>query len=285
MKCADPGLYEGSYNAAMTPTDIAASLYFYPTWCGHFFCSDKYFMKRERYKYMLVMFIQKGQMDVEYRSERVEAVTGDLLLLDTTEPHYYHAHDGLEFLYMHFDGSNAQEICHAIIEQQGWLIRRENNLEVKMLLHDVVQHYKSGKVETPIVSSARIYRLFELLLTPTEHEQSRENPIEETMRYVRRNINKRITLKDLAAIAKMSVYYYSHTFKKRTGLAPMEYVIQTRMEHAKGLLIRTPKSVEEIACEVGYASGASFINQFAKKVGMSPSRYRSTRHPSIWTNS
>ena len=54
----------------------------------------------------------------------------------------------------------------------------------------------------------------------------------------------------------------------------MEYVINTRIDQAKVLLIRSTKSVEEIAWEVGYASAGSFINVFVKRLGLSPTQFR-----------
>jgi len=52
------------------------------------------------------------------------------------------------------------------------------------------------------------------------------------------------------------------------------YVINTRIEHAKTLLLTTGMSVSEIAEEVGYSSSGSLINLFTKRVGKSPGQYR-----------
>ena len=54
----------------------------------------------------------------------------------------------------------------------------------------------------------------------------------------------------------------------------MDYVINTRIERANVLLIRTNLSIEEIAYEVGYASSGSLINLFRKHEGISPNRFR-----------
>ena len=95
-----------------------------------------------------------------------------------------------------------------------------------------------------------------------------------SIHYIKDNIGKKITLKELSEIANMSVYYFSHRFKEETGFSPMDYVINTRLEKAKMLLVRTTKTVAEIAYEVGYGSSGSFINIFNDKVGCSPKTYR-----------
>ncbi|MFR0925214.1 MAG: AraC family ligand binding domain-containing protein [Butyricicoccaceae bacterium] len=127
--------------------------------------------------------IRKGRFRVEYRGEFHVAEAGDVLLLDCIEPHYYHAEDGLEFVYMHFEGSNARELCRRITDRHGWLIRRDNNTLIGNLLYDMVRFYDENGVETDMQRSARIYRMFDLLLSPSAAEQSADTPVEQAIQY------------------------------------------------------------------------------------------------------
>ena len=274
MKSVDPGILPQSLCFSFTPPEIAKQMLFYPTWCGHYYCTSNYFMKRKTYPPLLIVFVKKGVFHVEYRGEQKRARRGDVLLLDCVEPHYYQATDGLEFLYMHFDGSNSHEICKYIIETQGWLIQRSGNMMVGRLLGDMVTFYESGGVETPFDSSMRIYRLLEMLMVPTLKERKPGGPVHDAIQYIHANIDKQITLNELAKIAILNPYYFSHSFKRQTGFSPMEYVTNARIDRAKILLVRTTKSVAEIAYEVGYASSGSLINVFVKRVGVTPSKYR-----------
>lgn len=286
MKSVDIGVLPKSICFSFTPPELARELYFYPTWCGHYFCTSRYYMRRKFYPPLLVIYVRKGILNVEYRGEKQQAKAGDVILLDCTEPHYYHAEDNLEFLYMHYEGSNAHALTQQIISQRGWLMRKEErntrgwlmqdsrNERVALLLQDMVYKYEHNHAESMFESSMRIYRLFEILLSPSQQEEKDELPVTAAVEYIRANVGSPITLEDLAEIANLSPFYFSHMFKRETGFAPMEYVINTRIEKAKTLLVTTGMTVSEIADTVGYASSGSLINVFTGRVGESPGQYR-----------
>lgn len=274
MQSVDPGILSESVCFPFTPSQSAKELLFYPTWCGHYYCTGSYFMKRDSYPPLLIVYIRKGRFRVEYRGEFCVAEPGDVMLIDCMEPHYYHAEDGLEFVYMHFDGSNSHALCRSITEQNGWLIRRDNNTLIGTMLYDMVQFYQQNGVETDMQRSARIYRMFDLLLAPSAEEMSADDPIEQAIQYIRTHIGKAVSVEELASQVCLSVSYFAHIFKRRTGFSPADYVINSRIERAKVLLVRTQKPIGEIAEEVGYSASGSLIYLFVKKVGVSPRQYR-----------
>jgi len=68
------------------------------------------------------------------------------------------------------------------------------------------------------------------------------------------------------------------TFKRRftnsTGLAPMAYVQQVRIEEAKRRLETTRDAIDEIGWQVGYEDPAFFRRLFKRTTGISPGSYR-----------
>ncbi|MBS4063835.1 MAG: helix-turn-helix domain-containing protein [Chitinophagaceae bacterium] len=63
-------------------------------------------------------------------------------------------------------------------------------------------------------------------------------------------------------------------FIKATGLPPIEYLQNVRIEKAKQLLENSDQSVSEIISQTGYADPKSFRKVFLKLVGIPPADYR-----------
>lgn len=83
-----------------------------------------------------------------------------------------------------------------------------------------------------------------------------------------------LKLADLAALAGLSPFHFSHQFKQAMGVAPYQYVLQQRIERAKRLLKQTNHSIVEIALLCGFNSHSHLSKQFRQATGTTPSAYR-----------
>ena len=81
MKSVDPGILDHSICFSFTPSALAEQLYFYMTWCGHYFSTSRYMMKRDYYPPLLVMYIREGIMHVEHMNQKFDAQKGDVVLI------------------------------------------------------------------------------------------------------------------------------------------------------------------------------------------------------------
>jgi len=85
-----------------------------------------------------------------------------------------------------------------------------------------------------------------------------------------------IMLADWARVAGFTPVYFGRAFKRETGLKPMEWLIQRRLQQARQQLVGTQQSVAEIAEACGFASPFYFSRVFKKHFGQSPSAFRTS---------
>lgn len=85
-----------------------------------------------------------------------------------------------------------------------------------------------------------------------------------------------LTLGELAACASMSVRTFSRRFREETGQTPMQWLTQRRVDRARELLEETDRTVDRIATDAGFGTGASLRQHFQAGLGVSPGAYRMT---------
>ena len=82
------------------------------------------------------------------------------------------------------------------------------------------------------------------------------------------------TVDRLARHVGMSRSRFSDRFSDLTGVGPMAYIADWRLQKALSMLDGGGVSVQEVAARSGYKSAAAFTRAFAAKFGVPPKAYR-----------
>jgi transcriptional regulator GlxA family with amidase domain len=96
----------------------------------------------------------------------------------------------------------------------------------------------------------------------------------EVMAWARANLDRPVSLDELAARALMSRRTFVRHFNAVTGATPYAWLLSQRLAVAEELLETTGLPIEQIAARVGYRSAAVFREQFAARRGVAPRDYR-----------
>lgn len=83
---------------------------------------------------------------------------------------------------------------------------------------------------------------------------------------------QRITLRDLADVAGLSMYRLARTFRRQVGMSPHAYQVQLRVLAAKRLL-REGAGIAETAAGCGFYDQAHLTEAFKRHVGVTPGAY------------
>jgi len=98
--------------------------------------------------------------------------------------------------------------------------------------------------------------------------------IAKAITHLESNTSASVNLDELAGIAGMSKRSLVRAFHEATGVPPIAYLIQLRVNRATALLRSSSESITDIAFQVGFSDSNYFTRQFSKQTGMSPRRYR-----------
>ncbi len=86
--------------------------------------------------------------------------------------------------------------------------------------------------------------------------------------------NSAFNIQNLADRLRMSQGYFRKLFKIYTGIPPVEYLKQVRINNSVQMLLHTDKTVGEIALACGYENPYHYSHTFTKVMGVSPNVYR-----------
>jgi AraC-like DNA-binding protein len=95
--------------------------------------------------------------------------------------------------------------------------------------------------------------------------------------YIEANLTADIDLDELAKAARVSKYHFCRIFKRCIGVSPLQYVATARIERAKAILRRAGAPVSVVSNMSGFRDISTFIRQFKRQTGMTPSAFRRSR--------
>jgi len=98
--------------------------------------------------------------------------------------------------------------------------------------------------------------------------------VQTVIQFMNSNLQRRISLTELAEVANLSPSHLSRIFKDQTKLSQGEYLIRLRMEKARHLLVTSLLSIKQIMALVGYSDRSNFLRHFKRHFGLLPSEYR-----------
>ncbi len=101
--------------------------------------------------------------------------------------------------------------------------------------------------------------------------------LQKVLEHVRENIEKDLSVAEMAQVVGMSQYYFSKLFKLSTGTTPHQYVMRQRVERAQEMLRDGRAPLVDIATQVGFETQSHFTSVFRRLVGITPKRYREMR--------
>jgi AraC family transcriptional regulator len=123
-----------------------------------------------------------------------------------------------------------------------------------------------------------LLRRFSNMRRSDELELSRVGLIDRRIRraveLMHTQMDRDLSLKEIAAASYLSPFHFSRLFKKLTGASPHSYLATLRTRRAQLLLAETDLSITEISSRVGYATSSHFTKAFRQTTGLTPRAFR-----------
>lgn len=148
-----------------------------------------------------------------------------------------------------------------------------------LTLHHWVRHELARRAESLGTLALHMLALMREADDETGTRARFDDAIDEALRTITARCAQPLAPARLAASLGMGYSTFRAAFRARTGLSPSQYHLQVRLRRAGELLANTPRSIKEIAEELGFSSPSHLAQQFRAFTGVTPRVWRTNPGP------
>ena len=273
------------------PPDFPLRIYYYNFYTHH--------LTPNYHNYLEIGYIYEGQGIFHIRNKSFNIGKGDVVVIGSNEMHYLELSSNRlklmciffmpDLIYKAGDDSIDLEYLTPFHDQERFAknkkrIYADNN---HMILEIFEKMNKELNAKHIYYQQALKNYLLDILLALLRHygEKTTKNGnnirkdrdierIRSVLTYIQDNYDKQISLLQLSKIACMSPNSLCRFFKKVTGTTTSNYILRTRIDQAKYLLIKSDLNITQIAFKVGIEDHSYFDRIFRRFTNMSPKIFR-----------
>ncbi|MHA7964123.1 response regulator [Paenibacillus sp. CAU 1782] len=132
--------------------------------------------------------------------------------------------------------------------------------------------YRKGSIEG-IVDWLAQFRDGCCHLLSSRRNTYKEQVVKNVQDYIKRNLDHKLSLNQVADVFNFSPNYLSHLFSKIAKVNYVEYITEIKIAAAKDMMLRGEGRVYEISQKLGYESSFYFSKVFKKVEGVSPREF------------
>lgn len=173
---------------------------------------------------------------------------------------------------------DPEETLPAVLEKSGHILYNYFSTELYWSVGRVVDRVlRAGQSQQDAFAAMQQLSAEQPILfyhdradSQTDH---RTRVVAQVQEYIRQNLDKKLTLNEVAAVFNFSPNYLSQLFAQNSDSGFVEFVTSTRISAAKALMAGTDLKIYEISERIGFESAFYFSKVFKKQEGISPREY------------
>lgn len=217
--------------------------------------------------YWLLHFVMSGRGCYEVNGRHFPLSAGEAFIIKPDEVVFYKAdaEQPWSYLWAAFTADLQS------LEQLPYIIKSER---LAAVAHDISNTFPENDIAAVAASWRLIGCLCDSLEATDQSYPARAKAC------IHRMYANDVSVRSLADMLGLERSYFSHVFKRDTGVSPGRYLFEYRMKKAAELLSSKNYTVSVVAASVGYGDVFTFSRSFKKYYGISPSEYKA-KHPAV----
>lgn len=234
----------------------------------------------------ILIYCVNGEGWFELGNKRYDISSNQCFILPPDVPHSYGtSHNPWTIYWIHFKGDFASHYVSGV--NSPFSLTNSDTVKIynhSLIFEDIIQALEKGygKDNLEFSCSALHHYLGAIKYLSSSSDLSErksrgQHVVDSAITYMKNNIERSVTLRELGAHFGYSESYFLSLFKKRTGYSPINYMIQLKIQLACHLLDFTDMRINQICHKVGISDPYYFSKLFTRVMGCTPSIYKATK--------
>lgn len=242
----------------------------------HYRAHESYSAERSELNSYLILYTIAGEGILHFEGETYKIAQNQIMFIDCSKHHFYKS-DGeqpWDFYFMLIEGEGVKAYYDILFQDRYYILDYFEVNTFNKFIDTMLHLYNRPSQPFELLACQLINDLIIQIMLVNSNTTS--YAFIKTIEYIEENYRKKITIDELADIAKMSKYHFIRKFKSIYSETPYEFVTRFKINKSKSLLLTSDFSIDEISLMVGFNDTTTFIRAFKKLVGSTPHKYRTT---------
>ena len=252
--------------------------------------------KSERKNYAMIHFCKEGRIEQEVKDEFFYLMPGDCSfalqgysqkMFQLPLKHYHGISIGIDFdelqnpLLPYLEGCDCSPVdaLRHICDGMSHIVLR-SSAAAKKFFGELYEAPFEQRLDYLRVKMPELFYRMKYAKTDSSYYDRNLVPrtqveiVKVVSDYITKNLNEKITVKQLTSKFGVSDTYLQNAFRNVYGMPVISFIRTQKMQSAAQVLIHTSRTIDEIAEEFGYENESKFSSAFKKIMGDSPGVYR-----------
>lgn len=254
------------------------------------------FEKKEGKNYVSVHFCREGRIEQEMNQEFFYLMPGDCsIVIQKKLPkmfqlplkHYHGISIGIDLdvkenplmPYLESCGWSPLDALKHICDGKEHIVLRSSEA-AKKFFHELYEVAEEQRLDYLRVKMPELFYRMKYAKTNQSYFDRNLVPraqvelVKTVSEYITQNLNEKISVKQLTLEFGVSDTYLQNAFRSVYGMPVISFIRAQKMQSAAQVLIRTNRTIDEIAQEFGYENESKFAAAFKRIMGDLPGVYR-----------
>ncbi len=251
--------------------------------CGLTFRDPDYYVERNRYKntvYCVYVFeyVYSGVGYIECCGVKTKVTASDYYILSNNASHKYYSdkNDPIKKIWINLRGKFIASLIDIYLSNAPVIVAHNMSPEPFEKLREILQdaspseevYDQVARVITDIV--LRMHTSFSTVAEGKNHAVRAKRIIDNDKTYS-------LTVQELGEMMDLEPSYIGKLFHNEFGITPKQYIINSKIDVAKRLLLNKDCNIKEISKILNFSSVHHFTSAFTAQTGCSPARYRNQK--------